>query len=268
MPEFTRVADVSDVTDQGKLLVEVEGEVVALFHVDGGFYAIDDVCTHDGGPLVDGELSGFKIACPRHGAKFDIRTGAALSMPAVRPTRAHAVKVENGGVWVALGSGPGSTPGPNNQAADFRSYTPTNNAAAAAEAAPASTPSTDTPAAATSTPGPGGATTTDGTPSEEAVREWLKEVKDPELFVNIVDLGLIYGVTLSPSTDAPGKQQVSIDMTMTSPACPAGPQLIADTKRAVGSRESIAAVEVRIVMDPPWTPDRMTDDARDQLGIF
>jgi metal-sulfur cluster biosynthetic enzyme len=112
------------------------------------------------------------------------------------------------------------------------------------------------------------AAVTNGAPSEEAVREWLKEVKDPELFVNIVDLGLIYGVTLSPSADTPGKQHVSIDMTMTSPACPAGPQLIADTKRAVGSRESIAAVEVRIVMDPPWTPDRMTDAARDQLGIF
>jgi metal-sulfur cluster biosynthetic enzyme len=96
----------------------------------------------------------------------------------------------------------------------------------------------------------------------------LKEVKDPELFVNIVDLGLIYGVTLSPATDVPGKQHVSIDMTMTSPACPAGPQLIADTKRAVGASLEVSAVEVRIVMDPPWTPDRMTEAARDQLGIF
>ena len=268
MAEFTRVADVTEVPDPGKLLVEVEGEVVALFHVEGRFYAIDDVCTHDGGPLVDGELVGYKIACPRHGAKFDIRTGAALSMPAVRPTRAHAVKVDDGGVWVALGSGPGATPGPNNQAADFRSYTPTNTASAAAEASPASHASAGSPPAATATPASGGATATDGPPGEEAVREWLKEVKDPELFVNIVDLGLIYGVTLSPSADAPGKQHVSIDMTMTSPACPAGPQLIADTKRTVGSRESIAAVEVRIVMDPPWTPDRMTDAARDQLGIF
>jgi metal-sulfur cluster biosynthetic enzyme len=55
---------------------------------------------------------------------------------------------------------------------------------------------------------------------------------------------------------------------MTSPACPAGPQLIADTKRAVGGSSDVSAVEVRIVMDPPWTPDRMTDAARDQLGIF
>jgi metal-sulfur cluster biosynthetic enzyme/nitrite reductase/ring-hydroxylating ferredoxin subunit len=276
MPEFTRVADVSEIADPGTMLVEVDGEVVALFHVEGRFYAIDDVCTHDGGPLVDGELTGYKIACPRHGAKFDIRTGAALSMPAVRPTRAHLVKVEDGGVLVALESGPGSTPGPNNQAADFRSYTPTNTAASVAEAT-ASVPdaSMGSPASAPSTLGTVGispaaetATNEAGIPSEEAVREWLKEVKDPELFVNIVDLGLIYGVTLSPSTDAPGKHHVAIDMTMTSPACPAGPQLIADTKRTVSSRDSIAAVEVRIVMDPPWTPDRMTDAARDQLGIF
>jgi metal-sulfur cluster biosynthetic enzyme len=103
---------------------------------------------------------------------------------------------------------------------------------------------------------------------EDVVREILKEVKDPELFVNIVDLGLIYGVTLAPSSDVPTKQHVSIDMTMTSPACPAGPQLIADTKRALAARPDVSQVEVRIVMDPPWTPDRMTDAARDQLGIF
>ena len=93
-------------------------------------------------------------------------------------------------------------------------------------------------------------------------------MKDPELFVNIVDLGLVYGVTIGASADEPGKQHVSVDMTMTSPACPAGPQLIADTKRAIGRRPDVAAVEVRIVMDPPWTPDRMTEAARDQLGIF
>ncbi|NBT13166.1 MAG: metal-sulfur cluster assembly factor [Planctomycetia bacterium] len=96
----------------------------------------------------------------------------------------------------------------------------------------------------------------------------LKQVKDPELFVNIVDLGLVYGVTLEPAADAPGKQKIGIDMTMTSPACPAGPQLIGDTKRVLGAHADVAGVEVRIVMDPPWTPDRMTEAARDQLGIF
>ena len=57
-------------------------------------------------------------------------------------------------------------------------------------------------------------------------------------------------------------------MTMTSPACPAGPQLIAGAKKEVGSIEGVGEVEVRIVLDPPWTPDRMTEDAKDQLGIF
>jgi metal-sulfur cluster biosynthetic enzyme/nitrite reductase/ring-hydroxylating ferredoxin subunit len=229
--------------------------MVALFHVEGRFHAIDDVCTHDGGPLVDGELAGHKIACPRHGAKFDIRTGAALSMPAVRATRSHSVKVEDGAVWVALGAGHGPTADAASAgAADGRPRSATPAAAAPQPGAP--------PAATPAAPAGG------GTPSEEAVREWLKEVKDPELFVNVVDLGLIYGVALHPADDAPGKQRVTIDMTMTSPACPAGPQLIADTKRVVGGHDGIAGVEVRIVMDPPWTPDRMTEAARDQLGIF
>jgi 3-phenylpropionate/trans-cinnamate dioxygenase ferredoxin subunit len=102
MHEFQRVIDVTEVPDPGKTLLEVDGDMVALFHVDGQWHALDDVCTHDGGPLADGELRNHTIACPRHGAKFDIRTGAALTMPAVRPTRAHEVKVEDGGVWIRL----------------------------------------------------------------------------------------------------------------------------------------------------------------------
>ena len=102
--------------------------------------------------------------------------------------------------------------------------------------------------------------------TEEHVREELKKVIDPELFVNIIDLGLVYNVELQPADDA--QVQVAIDMTMTSPACPAGPQLIANSKTAVGQIEGVSGVEVKIVMDPPWTPDRMTEDARDQLGIF
>ena len=106
MHEFQRVIDIEEVPDPGKTLVEVEGEMISLFHVDEGWYALDDVCTHDGGPLADGELRDHKIACPRHGAKFDIRTGAALTMPAVRPTRAHEVKVLDGGVWIRLRDDP------------------------------------------------------------------------------------------------------------------------------------------------------------------
>ena len=252
MAEFTRVCEVAEVPDPGKTLVELDGDMVALFHVAGAWHALDDVCTHDGGPLADGELRNHTISCPRHGAKFDIRTGAALTMPAVRPTRSHEVKVEDGGVWVRLREA-AAAQGPSASGLTG----PTAQAAAPVAAAPATTPAP----AATAAPATGPL-------CEDSVREILKEVKDPELFVNIVDLGLVYGVTIGPAADAPDKHHVAVDMTMTSPACPAGPQLIADTKRAIGQRPDVAAVEVRIVMDPPWTPDRMTEAARDQLGIF
>jgi metal-sulfur cluster biosynthetic enzyme len=101
--------------------------------------------------------------------------------------------------------------------------------------------------------------------TEESIREALKEVIDPELFVNIIDLGLVYLVEV---TDVEGKSNVKVEMTMTSPACPAGPQLLGQSKDFVGRLEGVGEVDVRLVMDPPWTPDRMTEDARDQLGIF
>ena len=162
--------------------------------------------------------------------------------------------------------------------------------------------------------------------TQDMVLEKLKNVIDPELFVNIVDLGLIYEIqfhsadaapqvepaapdtnagesdavdsetrdrevtaTSDPDTqdsaDAPaaadaessdcstnvpgtGDTKVHIDMTMTSPACPAGPQLIGGAKKEVMSIDGVTEVEVRIVLDPPWTPDRMTEDAKDTLGIF
>ena len=102
--------------------------------------------------------------------------------------------------------------------------------------------------------------------AEDKVREALKQVIDPELFVNIVDLGLIYDVKIAEADE--GKSNVDVEMTMTSPACPAGPQLLGQSKQVVGNLEGVGEVDVRLVMDPPWTPDRMTEDARDQLGIF
>ncbi len=102
--------------------------------------------------------------------------------------------------------------------------------------------------------------------AEDTVREALKQVIDPELFVNIVDLGLIYEIKIEES-DA-GKSDVQVEMTMTSPACPAAPQLLGQSKDFVGRLEEVGDVDIRLVMEPPWTPDRMTEDARDQLGIF
>lgn len=97
---FVRIAKVADVPDPGKQLVEVDDRLIVLCHVGGKFYAIDDVCTHDGGPLGEGCLDGYQIACPRHGAKFDIRDGQALTMPATHATGAYEVKVEGAEVFV------------------------------------------------------------------------------------------------------------------------------------------------------------------------
>ena len=104
MSNFVPVAKVSDVPDPGKMLVEVGERLVVLIHAAGHFYALDDVCTHDGGPLSEGPVDPQEgtIACPRHGAKFDIRTGAALTMPATKPTISHEVKVEGDQILVRL----------------------------------------------------------------------------------------------------------------------------------------------------------------------
>ncbi len=99
---FVPVCKVGDVADPGKAIIEVEDRLLALFHLDGEFYCIDDLCTHDGGPLGEGDLEGHEIVCPRHGARFDIRTGKALTMPATSPTAAHEVRVEGDQVFVRL----------------------------------------------------------------------------------------------------------------------------------------------------------------------
>jgi 3-phenylpropionate/trans-cinnamate dioxygenase ferredoxin subunit len=104
MPDFIAVAKVSEIPDPGRKIVEVDDQLVVVIHTAGHWYAIDDVCTHDGGPLGEGTLDGYSIACPRHGAKFDVRTGAALTMPATRPTGVHEVKIEGDNVLVKLTS--------------------------------------------------------------------------------------------------------------------------------------------------------------------
>ncbi|MEO1498447.1 MAG: Rieske 2Fe-2S domain-containing protein [Planctomycetota bacterium] len=109
MTDYESVGPTIEFADPSSTLVEVDDTPLVLIHAAGLFYAIDDVCTHDGGPLSDGELctEGDKpaIACPRHGAKFGLADGAALTMPATKATRAHDVVVEAGQVYVRLNEG-------------------------------------------------------------------------------------------------------------------------------------------------------------------
>ena len=86
----------------GKQLVELDDHLIVVFHAGGQVYCLEDLCTHDGGPLGDGQLDGHTIACPRHGAKFDIRDGNALTMPATERTLVHEAKIEDGKIYVKI----------------------------------------------------------------------------------------------------------------------------------------------------------------------
>lgn len=102
MAPFVTVAQVGDVPP-GRVKVVDAGQIrLAVCNVNGTYYAIDDRCTHDGGPLGEGELFGFSVECPRHGARFDVRTGAVRSFPAVLPVTTHPVRVEGSEIQVEL----------------------------------------------------------------------------------------------------------------------------------------------------------------------
>lgn len=96
---------------------------------------------------------------------------------------------------------------------------------------------------------------------QETLIEALRKVKDPELNVNVIDLGLIYSIQTQDD-------QVNVEMTLTSPACPAGPEMLRSAATALEAVPGIAKANVRLVMSPPWSPDKMTDAARDELGFF
>lgn len=102
MSDFIPVAAVSDLEDGQKILVEADDRLVILFRVGSDYFCLDDVCTHDGGTLSDGPHDSCSITCPRHGARFDIRTGAALCMPATQPTAVHEVRLEGDQICVRL----------------------------------------------------------------------------------------------------------------------------------------------------------------------
>jgi len=96
----TPVAKVSDIAPGTTKAVRVGDIDVMLCNVEGSIYAIEDVCTHDGGVLDQGCLDGISIECPRHGARFDIRTGAVLALPAVIPVPTYSVRVEGDDIYV------------------------------------------------------------------------------------------------------------------------------------------------------------------------
>jgi len=255
MAEFERVASIGELADGGRLSVVVDDTPVLLVRVGSNVYAIEDACSHDGQPLTDGAVAAGQIACPRHGARFDLASGKAMCMPATEGIRVFEVELRDGGIYSRPASGtvspalvPVAVEMPIVSGHSCGCSTPASGESGTCSSAPVSEPSKAERSL------------------DEKMLEALRQVIDPELFVNIVDLGLVYNVDLTPVPE--GGTKVKIDMTMTSPMCPAGPQLIAQCKQFVGQMAGVSMVEVKIVMDPPWTPEKMSDAARDQLGIF
>lgn len=99
---FVFVANMHDLTEASKLCIEVENRFVVLVKIGQEVFCLDDVCTHDGGTFGEGPIEDHCLVCPRHGAKFDVRTGEARAMPATEPTVVHDVQVDGDKILVRL----------------------------------------------------------------------------------------------------------------------------------------------------------------------
>ena len=101
MSDWIDVDAVENLPEGSVSLLDVEGIEVAVFNIGGRYHAIEDICSHDGGTLADGEVEGFEIECPRHGARFDLRSGKVTAPPAYEDVRVFAVRVRDGRVQVS-----------------------------------------------------------------------------------------------------------------------------------------------------------------------
>ena len=100
---WVKVARAADVAEGRATVVTANGQRLALARVGGQVYAVQDLCTHDGGPLGEGEIVDHSIECPRHGARFDVKSGAVVTVPAVVPVKTFPVKVAGDEVLVEIG---------------------------------------------------------------------------------------------------------------------------------------------------------------------
>ena len=100
--EYLEIAPASELPNAERLFVEVEGKSLVVFNIADQFFAIGDICSHDDGPVGDGDIEGYNIVCPRHGGEFDIRTGQAVQLPAVVDIPAYPVKLVDGMIQVGI----------------------------------------------------------------------------------------------------------------------------------------------------------------------
>lgn len=102
MSDYVKVANNADLAEGEALAVEVEDQTIAIFKVEGGLYAIDDMCSHEEAPLCEGVLEGFEIECPWHAARFDIKTGKALTPPAYEDLKCYKVRLNGDDIELEL----------------------------------------------------------------------------------------------------------------------------------------------------------------------
>ncbi|MBI1347525.1 DUF59 domain-containing protein [bacterium] len=245
---WEQIAAVDELPVGGRKSVFIDDTPALLVRIGDDYFAVEDLCTHDGQPLTDGPVDGQAIICPRHGARFDLATGKPLCMPATEAIATFAVEVRVDGIYAA----PQGT---------VSSSTPAVSSPEVKLAEPAVVVATAETPAMTSTTTIAASEEDSGEVSDADLIDALRQVIDPELMVNIVDLGLVYSVNQS-------ERKVAVEMTLTSPACPAGPQIIQQAKMVLERLSAIDEAQIKLTMSPPWTPDRMTDEARDQLGFF
>lgn len=100
--EYIPVADVDELGNGERMILQIDQNLIAVFNIAGEYFAIADVCSHDDGPVAEGELEDKEIECPRHGARFDLETGEALTLPAVVDIPAYPVRVEGGEILIGL----------------------------------------------------------------------------------------------------------------------------------------------------------------------
>jgi len=100
--EYVTIASTDEIRNGERLILDVAGNLIAVFNIAGRYYAIADICSHDDGPVAEGEIDGQEIECPRHGARFDLETGQALTLPAVVDIPAYPVRVEGDEIRIGI----------------------------------------------------------------------------------------------------------------------------------------------------------------------
>jgi 3-phenylpropionate/trans-cinnamate dioxygenase ferredoxin subunit len=244
---FVRVASVGEIPEGGLKEVRLDDRSIAIFHLEDGYYAIEDVCTHDGGPLAEGIREGDVIECPRHGARFDLKTGAVLSLPAVTPVPTFQVRVAGDEIQIQWPpeAATASAPAVRAESSPAQASKPAEPLSAAIAETPLSPAIAETQPQKT-------VETAGQAPSQQemAVRSALETVMDPEIGLSVIDLGLIRTVDIQPG-------RTRVDMLLTTPFCPYAPQMIADVKQAA---QSVLPQECDVeILPDAWSPDMMPD---------